>query len=77
MSDNDIKIKGFTSVFEQKLNKLINRIKNEYKKPKSERNKENLKRMAREAKDLRKLIKQCRSDKEDICCPKCGHKFEL
>lgn len=72
-----VKITGFTSVFEQKLERLIHRIKEEYKKPKDQRNKENLKRLAREAKDLRKLVKECKADLDCVCCPNCGHSISL
>jgi len=71
---DDIKITSFMVVFEDSLDKLIDKIKQEYKKPKGERNKENLKRMAREAKKLRKTVRQCKEKMgiEDIVCPNCG-----
>lgn len=79
MSESEeIKITGFMSVFEQKLDKLIGKIKKEYEKPKKERDKESLKSLAQEAKHLRKLVRKCK-EKEGIaicCCPKCGHEFE-
>ena len=79
MSSNKQMITGFMTVFEGKLDKLIVRIKAEYEKPKSERNKEGLKKLAREAKDLRKLIKQCRTQEgsQSTCCPSCGCEFEI
>lgn len=72
-------ITGFMEVFQQKLGKLIKRIEKEYEKPKKDRNKDSLKSMAREAKQLRKLIKQCKEQEgfRSTCCPKCGHEFEL
>lgn len=77
MSNKDAKITSFGSVFEQKLDKLIQRIKSEYKKPKSERNKENLKKFAKEAKEMRKLVKECKPDRQNVCCPNCGHEFKI
>lgn len=79
MSDKKIPITGFITVFEVKLDKLIKRIKTEYNKPKSERNKEGLKRLAQEAKSLRKLIKQGHNQESliKVCCPECKHEFEL
>lgn len=72
-------ITGFMGVFQQKLDKLIKRIEKEYEKPKKERNKDSLKSMAKEAKNLRKLIKKCREQEgfKSTCCPKCGCEFEL
>lgn len=74
--DDDVKITGFLGVFESKLERLIKKIRAEYDKPKQERNKQNLKALAREAKSLRKLVKKCKT-KECICCPNCGHNIEL
>ena len=79
MSEDKQLITGFMTVFQGKLDKLIKRIQDEYKKPKSERNKDSLKSLAREAKDLRKLIKKCREQEgvQSTCCPKCGCEFEI
>lgn len=63
---------GFIPVFEEKLKKLIKKIEQEYEKPKAERNKSSLKRFAKEARDLRQLIKQCRTEMGSRCCPNCG-----
>ena len=72
-----VKVTGFLSVFEDKLDKLITKIKKEYDKPKSERNKENLKILAKEAKRLRKLVNDMNDDIDSQCtCPNCGHKFK-
>ena len=79
MDNKNIRITGFMSVFESKLEKLIKKIKSEYEKPKKDRNKSNLKKFAQEAKELKKLIKQCREQEgsQSVCCPKCKHEFEL
>lgn len=64
---------GFLEVFESKLKKLIVSINNELNKPKIERNKKFLKNSLKEAKTLRKLVRECRQQKGEVCCPKCGH----
>ena len=75
MSDKCINT-GFLPVFEQKLDKLIGKIKDEYKKPREERNKASLKKMAREAKSLRSLVREMQAEVgSEVCCPQCGHKF--
>jgi hypothetical protein len=79
MSKDKSKVKttAFASVFQQKLDKLIDRIKTEYKKPKAERDKASLKRMAKEAKELRDLLKECNVTMKEVECPKCGHEFKV
>ena len=60
---------GMMPVFEEKLKKLLKKIEREYEKPKAERNKDFLKRTAKEAKGLRKLLKEM---KTETVCPHCG-----
>lgn len=64
-------------VFEEKFKKLLKNIEKEYEKPKDERNKRWLKNMAKEAKGLRKLLKECREEMGTQCCPKCGHEIDI
>jgi len=59
-------------VFEEKFKKLVKKIEREYEKPKSERNKDFLKRTAREARELRKLLKRCKKEMGGACCQHCG-----
>lgn len=66
---------AFIPVFEQKFKRLLKDIEKEYQKPKAERNKGWLKNMAKEARGLRKLLKQCREEMGTQCCPKCGHEL--
>lgn len=66
---------GFVPVFEEKLKKLIKKIEKEYELPKEKRNKDFLKRLAKEAKGLKKLIKDCREEMGTQCCPHCGEKI--
>lgn len=72
MSDKKLNT-GFLEVFEQKLKKLIKSIESELQKPKKERNKGFLKNSLKEAKILKDLVKECRRQKGEVCCPKCGH----
>lgn len=64
---------SFKFVFEGKLKKLISHIEKELAKPKKERNKGFLKNSLKEAKTLKELVKECRRQKGEVCCPKCGH----
>jgi hypothetical protein len=68
---SDKPITAFLSVFEQRLGKLKNSIKDEIGKPKKERSKKRLKRFLIEAKDLKRLIKNMKGD-EFQRCPHCG-----
>lgn len=66
---------GMIHVFEEKFKKLLKKIEKEYDKPKAERDKDFLKRMSREAKQLRKLLRDCREEMGTNCCPHCGEKL--
>ena len=68
---------GMIPVFEEKFKKLLKNIEKEYEKPKAERNKDWLKNMAKEARALRKLLKECREEMGAQCCPKCGHEMDI
>lgn len=63
---------GFIPVFEEKFNKTLKRIEKEYEKPKSERNKDFLKKLSKEAKGLRQLFRDCAEEMGSECCPHCG-----
>ena len=65
------KITTFLPVFKQRLDWSITSLKEEIKKPKKERNKESLKRFLKEAKELKKLVKEL--DENASKCPNCGH----
>ena len=67
---------GFVPVFEEKFKKLLKKIEKEYQKPKSERNKDFLKKTAKEAKELRKLLIACRKEMGTQCCPHCGEDID-
>lgn len=65
-------ITGFIPVFEERFKKLLKTIEKEYEKPKGERNRENMKRLSKEAKSLRQLFKECKEEMGNNCCPHCG-----
>lgn len=65
------KITAFLPVFKQRLDWSIAGLKEEIKKPKKERNKESLKRLLKEAKELKHLVKEL--DENTTKCPNCGH----
>lgn len=63
---------GMIPVFEEKFKKLIKKIEKQYELPKAERDKDFMKRMAREARGLKNMLKQCRTEMGSRCCPNCG-----
>lgn len=60
-------INAFASVFEQRLNMLKRDLKKELEKAKSDRQKERLKRLVAECKEMRDLVKELKPK-----CPHCG-----
>ena len=66
---------GMMPVFEEKFKKLLKKIEKQYELPKAERDKDFMKRTAKEAKQLRKLLKQCQAEMGSQCCPNCGHEI--
>jgi len=61
------KITAFVGVFEQRLNKLKDDLSKELSKAKSDRRKDRLKKLIRECKDMRELVKELKPK-----CPHCG-----
>lgn len=70
MSDQK-SVTGFISIFEAKVKKQKERIKEELDKPKKERNRHALKAMLKETNSLRKRIKQAKKQTA-VKCPHCG-----
>ena len=68
---------AFIPVFEEKFKRLLKDIEKEYKKPKEERNKGNMKRWSQEAKGLRELFRECKKQVGHNCCPNCGHDLDI
>tara|TARA_E500000178_G_scaffold270934_1_gene268869 strand:- start:728 stop:934 length:207 start_codon:yes stop_codon:yes gene_type:complete len=64
-------ITSYIPVFQERLDKLKNTLKNELQRAKSERRKDVMKTLVKDAKKLQKTIKQVK--KENIVkCPHCG-----
>lgn len=61
------KITAFAGVFEQRLNVLKKDLKREMDKAKSDRSKERLKRLVKECKELRSVVRELKPK-----CPHCG-----
>ena len=61
------KISAFAGVFEQRLNVLKRDLQKELGKAKSDRQKERLKKLIKEAKELRNTIREIKPK-----CPHCG-----
>jgi hypothetical protein len=61
------KITAFAGVFEQRLNLLKRDLKKELQRAKSDRQKERIKKLIRECKDMRDLVKELKPK-----CPHCG-----
>ena len=60
-------ITAFSGVFEQRLNQLKKDLKKELEKAKTDRQKQRLKILLKEAKELRDLVKELKPK-----CPHCG-----
>jgi len=65
---------GFLGVFEQRVNQLRKRLKDELSKKKSERSKHTLKGIIKEIKEWEDVLKQHRKDSKR--CPHCGEKLD-
>jgi len=61
------KITAFAGVFEHRLNVLKRDLKRELEKAKSDRQKDKLKKLMKEAKELRDLVRELKPK-----CPHCG-----
>lgn len=68
-------IKSFLSVFEQKLERNKKTLKKELKKEKKQRNRDWIKRLIQENKQLQKTIHQL-CDEHELSCPHCGEKIQ-
>ena len=61
------KITAFAGVFEQRLSVLKKDLRKELEKSKTDRQKERIKKLIKEAKDLRNLVRELKPK-----CPHCG-----
>ena len=64
-------ITSFIPVFEERLQKLKNTLKSELQRAKSERRKDVMKRLVKDAKSLQKTIKDAKKYNAKTC-PHCG-----
>jgi len=65
-------ITAYTSVFEDKLSKLKKNIKKLMSVPKKDRNKEAIKKLVSESKELKCLLKEMKQEQLKCSCPACG-----
>lgn len=65
---------GFLGVFEQRVNQLRKRLKNELEKDKPIRCRRTLKNIIKEVKEWEDVLKQHRKDSKR--CPHCGEQLE-
>ena len=64
-------ITSFIPVFEERLQKLKNTLKSELQRAKSERRKDVMKKLVKDAKSLQKTIKDAKKHNAKTC-PHCG-----
>ena len=64
-------ITGFIPVFEERLQNLKKSLKNELQRAKSERRKDVMKKLVKDAKSLQKTIKEAKKHNAKTC-PHCG-----
>jgi rubrerythrin len=62
---------GFLEVFEGRLNRMRDTLKKEFEKSKSDRSRATIKRITRDAKRLKKTLKQVKEEHKKTC-PHCG-----
>ena len=65
---------GFLAVFEQRVNQLRNRLKDELEKDKPIRCRRTLKKIIKEIKEWEDVLKQHRKDTKR--CPHCGERLD-
>lgn len=67
-------ITSYYGVFDGKLKKLKQRLKEELKESKEKRDRKFIKSMIKEAKYLRNILKKINNEHK-IACPNCKHEF--
>ena len=68
-------ITGFIPVFEERLQNLKKSLKNELQRAKSERRKDVMKTLVKDAKKLQKTINEVKKENTKIC-PHCGGELQ-
>ena len=71
MSESPKTLSGFLDIFEGRLIKLKQKLKQELEKTKSERCRTTIKTALRDARKLKKVVKQGREENKQTC-PHCG-----
>ena len=64
-------VPNYIEVFDGRLKELKRKIKKEYDKPKKDRSKHKIKAYVKEAKSLKRMLKDAKED-HSIKCPHCG-----
>lgn len=72
-----IKVTGLMPPLKDKLHSQKRKIQTILSKPKSERNRDRLKVLLKESKNLRKILKSFSKQGVEVCCPKCNHTFKV
>ena len=67
-------ITSFIPILEDKLTKIKNTLKNELERAKSDRRKDVMKRLVKDAKSLQKTINEVKKENAKIC-PHCGREL--
>lgn len=68
-------ITSFYGVFDGKLAKLKEKLKEELKLSKDKRDRKFIREVLKEARSLKHTLKKIGGGKNKICCPKCDHEF--
>lgn len=72
-----IRVIGLIPPLKDKLHAQKRKIQTILSKPKSERNRDRLKTLLKESKNLRKLLKTFSKQGVEVCCPNCNHIFKV
>lgn len=67
-------IPNFLDVFQKRVDRARDRVKEELEKEKSQRDRKLLKEVLKDVKDIRRAIKSAREE-HAVRCPHCGHKL--
>lgn len=77
MDDTIIKVTGLIPPLKDKLHAQKRKIQTILAKPKSERNRNRLKVLLKESKNLRKMLKAFNKQGVEVSCPVCNHTFKV
>ena len=77
MDNEIIKVTGLIPPLKDKLHAQKRKIQTILSKPKSERNRNRLKVLLKESKNLRKMLKTFNKQGAEVSCPICNHTFRV